>query len=241
MFKSIVKIAAATVLFAGIHSLLASGTAKRKAAALLGDQRRNALYRPFYNVLAVVTFGALMLYGVKLPDRRLYRIRGSFARLMQLIQLYFLLFLLNGARQIGFLNFAGLPNIAFWLRGRSPVPLEPEAQGPALGDDGRMKIAGPFRFTRHPLNFGMLPILWLMPKMTVNLAVFNLMTTLYLIVGSVHEEKRLKESYGRAYEDYRESGISFFVPSASYLLSRRKKELTPAASNEIAGENFDSQ
>jgi len=223
MFKSIIKIAAATALFAGMHSLLAARATKRKAAALLGDQRRNALYRPLYNALAVVTFGALVLYGVKQPDRELYRIRGSFAGIMQFIQLYFLLFLLNGVRQIGFSNFAGLPNILLWLRGHSPVPSEPEAQGPLLGDDDRMKIAGPFRFTRHPLNFGMLPILWLMPKMTVNLAAFNLITTLYLIVGSLHEEKRLKESYGRAYEDYRESGINFFVPSTGYLLSPGKE------------------
>lgn len=239
MFKSIIKIAAATILFAGIHSLLAARATKRKAAALVGDRRRNALYRPFYNVLAVVTFGALVIYGAKLPDRELYRIRSPFARVMQFIQLYFLLFLLNGVRQIGFSNFAGLPNILLWIRGSSPVPFEPEAQGPVLGDDARrMKTTGPFRFTRHPLNFGMLPILWLMPKMTVNLAVFNTITTLYLIVGSLHEEKRLKESYGRAYKDYQESGINFFVPSTAYLLSLRKKESTPDKSEKVTSKNF---
>ncbi len=76
-----------------------------------------------------------------------------------------------------------------------------------------MKITSPFRLSRHPLNFGMLPIIWLMPRMTVNLATFNLITTVYLILGSLHEEKRFVETYGQAYIDYRTSEINFFVPA----------------------------
>jgi protein-S-isoprenylcysteine O-methyltransferase Ste14 len=76
-----------------------------------------------------------------------------------------------------------------------------------------MKMSGPFRLSRHPLNFAMLPIIWMMPRMTVNLAAFNLVTTLYSILGSVHEERRLKAAYGRAYADYQTSGVNFFVPS----------------------------
>lgn len=64
------------------------------------------------------------------------------------------------------------------------------------------------------MNFGMLPILWLMPQMTVNLATFNAITTLYLIIGSLHEEKRLREAYGEVYIDYQSSDVNFFVPSA---------------------------
>jgi uncharacterized membrane protein len=125
---------------------------------------------------------------------------------------------LNGVKQIGFLKFAGLPNLWALVADRSSVPPEPEGQGPAVLDRGhQMKITGPFRFSRHPLNFGMLPIIWLMPQMTVNLAAFNLITTLYLVFGSIHEEKRLKESYGQAYVDYQTSGTGFLVPVVAYV------------------------
>lgn len=213
MFKSIIKIGAATILFAGVHSLLASRSAKRKAAALVGEKQRNALYRPLYNAQSLIAFGALLWYGVRLPDRELYRMSGATAWAMRIIQFYFLLFLFDGARQIGFLNFAGLPNLLDWITGKEKVRREPEGQVPALGIDGQMKAGGPFRFPRHPLNFGMLQILWLMLRMTANLAAFNLITTVYLVVGSMHEEKRLKKIYGQAYEDYRKSGINFFIPS----------------------------
>lgn len=215
MFKSILKMAAATLLFAGIHSLLASRGAKEKAGKLLGERARNGLYRPVYNGLAVATFGAMVFYGLKLPDRELYRIERPLAGLMRSAQIFFVLYMLYGAWQIGFLRFAGFPNLAAFLGGDGSVPVEPEGQGPVLDDGDRIKTSGPFRFSRHPLNFGMLPIIWLMPRMTVNLAVFNVITTIYLVLGSVHEEKRLLEAYGRAYIDYRESGINFFVPSPS--------------------------
>jgi protein-S-isoprenylcysteine O-methyltransferase Ste14 len=65
----------------------------------------------------------------------------------------------------------------------------------------------------------MVPALWLMPRMTVNLAAFNFVVTVYLIVGSVHEEERLRATYGQAYIDYQRSGINFFVPSASRLVN----------------------
>jgi methanethiol S-methyltransferase len=216
MFKSIVKIMAATALFAGIHSLLASRAAKIVATKMLSERQRNALYRPFYNAQAVITFGALILYGSKLPDRELYRASGLLAGLMRFGQVVSLLYLIYGARQIGFLRFAGVPNLLAFLRGQASVPREPEGQGPIIDVNGEMKATGPFRTSRHPLNFGMVPALWLMPRMTVNLAAFNFVMTVYLIVGSVHEEERLRATYGQAYIDYQRSGINFFVPSASH-------------------------
>ena len=224
MFKSIVKITVATMLFAGVHSLLASRGAKRIATRMLGERKRNALYRPFYNVQAVLTFGALVVYGVSLPDRELYRAPKPLARLMQFGQLISVLYLLYGARQIGFLRFAGVPNLLALLTGQTSIPREPEGQGPVIDSDGKIKATGPFRASRHPLNFAMIPALWLMPRMTANLAAFNTLVTIYLIIGSVHEEKRLRESYGEAYMDYQRSGINFFVPSPSQLIGHESND-----------------
>ncbi|MDQ4122691.1 MAG: hypothetical protein M3209_14730 [Acidobacteriota bacterium] len=217
----------ATVLFAGIHSLLASRTVKSATVALFGERQRNGLYRPFYNIVAIATFGWLILYGTRLPDRELYRVRGTFARLMRLGQFAAVLYILYGVWQIGFLRFYGISNLMKLLEGHSHILPEPEAQGPILDVDGEMKAAGPFRISRHPLSFGMLPLFWLMPRMTVNLAAFNLITTIYLFVGAIHEERRLLAAYGSAYEGYQRNGADFFVSSVSRLLepeSNRPKE-----------------
>jgi uncharacterized membrane protein len=223
MFKNIIKITAATALVIGIHSLLASKAAKKKTRELFGERTRNGLYRPLYNGLAIISFGALALYGLRLPNQELYKIRGTLAWLMHSVQLFFVLYLLYAARQIGFLKFAGVPNVVALATGQSPVPIEPEGQGPILEKPDRMKITGPFRYSRHPLNFGMIPILWLMPRMTVNLAAFNVITTLYSIVGSLHEEKRFVETYGQAYIDYQTSEINFLIPSLTHSVRSNQK------------------
>ena len=238
MFKSIIKIVAATTLFAGIHSLLASRTAKRFATEMFSERQRNALYRPFYNAQAVITFVALALYGSKLPDRELYRVSRPLAHLMRFGQAVSVLYLLYGARQIGFLRFAGVPNLLALLRGQESVPREPEGQGPDIDLNGEMKATGPFRASRHPLNFAMLPALWLMPRMTVNLAAFNFVVTVYLVAGSVHEEERLRAAYGQAYIDYQRSGINFFVPSLSQLSGQNSKN---SSSRSAIEPGFDRQ
>jgi hypothetical protein len=226
MFRSIFKIMVATALVAGVHSLLASCTAKSAAVAVLGERRRNGLYRPFYNILAISTFGALVLYGTKLPDRELYRVRGVSARLMRFTQIAAIIYMLYGIRQIGFLRFFGVSNLTALLKGQTLVLPEPEAQGPVLDTNGKMKAVGPFRASRHPLTFGLLPVFWLMPRMTVNLAAFNLAATVYMFAGSFHEEKRLRTAYGNAYLDYQKSGAGFFVSPISLFLNRSKRRST---------------
>jgi hypothetical protein len=194
--------------------LLASRRAKRTLTTLIGERRRNALHRPIYNSVAVLTTTALVLYLVKLPDRELYQVRGRLSKLMSMIQLASVCCLLSSVRQIGLLEFAGLSNLARLLSHETEIEAEPEGQGPALGADGRMRATGVFRFSRHPLNFWAMPLLWLMPRMTVNLAAFNTTVTLYLLAGSYHEEARLREAYGAAYAEYERSGVSFLLPSA---------------------------
>lgn len=226
MFRSIFKIVAATALFACVHSLLASRTAKTTAVALFGERTRNGLYRPFYNILAISTLGALIFYGTELPDRELYRVRGVSARLMRFTQIAAIIYMVYGMRQIGFLRFYGVSNLTALVKGQTFVLPEPEAQGPVLDTNGKMKAAGPFQASRHPLTFGMLPVFWLMPRMTVNLAAFNLVATVYMFAGSLHEEKRLRAAYGQAYLDYQKSGAGFFVSPLSHFLNRSKRRST---------------
>jgi protein-S-isoprenylcysteine O-methyltransferase Ste14 len=88
---------------------------------------------------------------------------------------------------------------------------EPEAQGPPIGTDGEMDDSGAFRFTRHPGNLGAMGFFLLWPRMTVNKATLAALVALYVVLGSAHEEQRLRAAYGQAFERYRQR-VPFLMP-----------------------------
>lgn len=212
MWKSAGKIALATAAFALFHSAVASRAAKQAATRLLGERRRNAFYRPFYMAQSLITFAALGLYARSLPDRALYHVRGRAALLMRAGQFAALLFAVNAARQVGLRRMLGVNSVTSYLSREQPVVPEPESQGPTIAEDGEMRVTGAFRFSRHPLNFAPLPLFLLNPRMTVQFAAFLGVSSLYFVVGSMHEEHRLRKAYGESYDRYTRSGVPFYLP-----------------------------
>jgi hypothetical protein len=204
------RVLLSTAAFALLHSALASRAAKSMAARTFGTRTRNGLYRAFFNTQAIVATGALAMYLRKLPDRELYLVRGPAAILMRAGQAAGLWLLVDGARRVGVLPITGTSSLMRFTRGDDAVPAEPEAQGPALDAHGRLKAGGVFLRSRHPLNLAPLPIFWLNPRMTRNLALFSAIATAYLWVGSIHEERRLLAAYGDEYRRYVNGRVPFF-------------------------------
>lgn len=209
---TVVKTVLGTMVFAGVHSALASRQAKMAAARILGQRQRNGLYRVFYIGQSLVTFGALVAYLLRMPDRTLYRAARPVAGLLRIGQLTGILLAVYAAAQVGIRRITGWESLSAWLRGAYAVPPEPEAQGPAPDASGSLKDSGPFGWTRHPLNLSPLPVFWLNPTMTVRGLAFNLISTLYLVLGSVHEESRLEAAYDGEYTYYQNSGVPFYLP-----------------------------
>jgi protein-S-isoprenylcysteine O-methyltransferase Ste14 len=209
--RTAVKISLAAIAFAAVHSALASLGAKRLAGRWLGEEKRDAVYRVFFVVQSLAGFGALLAYGARLPTQTLYRIEGPGALLLRAGQAAGAAYLLIGLKRAGVAQWSGYANLQAWRRGL-PMPPVPAAQGPELKQDGRLGIGGPYLHSRHPLNFAGIPIFWLTPHMTARRLAFNAVGTLYLILGSRHEEIRLQHAYGELYQRYVDRRVSFFWP-----------------------------
>lgn len=212
MLGSVLKLAAATTLYLAGHSLLASRGAKRLVERRLGRRARNGLYRPLYSLVSIVGLVALAHYAAPLPDRDLYRAPRPWAGLLRAGQAAWIAYLLWGVAQLGLRRFLGLASLTAWLRNDTTVPREPEAQGPPVGADGQMRAAGPFRWSRHPMNFAQLAALWLNPRLTVRGLTFNLLVTLYTLLTSKNQEARLRDSHGPAYDAYRRQVPHYLLP-----------------------------
>lgn len=211
MWRSMLKVAAATALVYFVHSLLASTWAKSQAVSLFGRRTADGLYRPAYLLVSVVLFALLVVYTRRQPVRELYRARGPLEWLMRAGQAAALACLAWTAYHVGLNHLTGRDSLAAWARKEADVPPMPDGQEPAPDGAGAMRASGPLAHSRHPLNWLMLPLFWLNPRMTTRLLAFNLATTAYVILGSHYAEVHMSETYGEAYRRYQER-VPFFLP-----------------------------
>jgi protein-S-isoprenylcysteine O-methyltransferase Ste14 len=197
-------------VWALIHSVLASKQVKDVTRRVAGPRYRDGLYRFTFNAQSV----ALLLWAARrfsrLPDRELYHVRPPWSWFFRANQVACLGVLLSGVRIMGILRFAGLTSVGDLLAG-SDVRPAPEAQGPPVGPDDQMLRAGAFRLSRHPGNLGALGFFLFLPRMTANRAVLVVLVVLYVVLGSMHEEYRLRAAHGATYERYRRA-VPFLIP-----------------------------
>ena len=186
--KSAVIIFLAVAAYGVIHSLLASLPAKAQARRLFGPAA-DRLYRLVFNVIAVISFVPLLALPVTLPGQTLYRLRPPWSLILIGVQLIAVLALGLGVLQTGAGAFLGLRQMA----------------GPARSEAPRLVVTGLYRFVRHPLYTAGLLFIWATPVMTTNLLALYIGLTVYIVLGALHEEYRLRREFGEAYREYQRS------------------------------------
>jgi methanethiol S-methyltransferase len=82
--------------------------------------------------------------------------------------------------------------------------------------------AGAYRVVRHPLYLFMLVLIWSAPRFPTDQLLFNVLWTLWIVVGTKLEERDLVEEFGDTYRRYQES-VPMLVP-ALRTLGRRAEQ-----------------
>lgn len=193
-------------LHSGMISVTATGYLKRR----LG--RRFRLYRLIFNLVALVTVIPVIAYEQWLRGPMLFRWQG-FLILFQLILLITaLLLFLAGARNYDLLQFSGLRQ------------LKTGSSHNALTETGELDTTGVLDITRHPWYLGGILIVWAR-DIDLSALVTNIILTLYFIVGTVLEERKLLIAYGDDYRRYQEK-VSMLIP-IKWLLSTTRDIFFP--------------
>lgn len=73
------------------------------------------------------------------------------------------------------------------------------------------KIRGPYRWVRHPLYLFMIVLFWSCPSLTVDRLLFNVLWTIWIVIGTVLEERDLLYDFGDAYRNY-QATVPMLVP-----------------------------
>ena len=181
------------LLWGVLHSLLASLKAKQLVRRRLGE-RAARFYRLAYNVFSVVSFLPVLALAALTPDRTLYQVRLPWSALMIFGEILATVVLVVGFFQTDVWEFIGLRQAA-----GGAVSL---SNGPVETNQGRLVTRGLYRYVRHPLYTAGIAFIWLMPLMTVNVLAINLALTVYVVVGAIFEERKLRGEFGQAYVDY---------------------------------------
>ena len=63
-------------------------------------------------------------------------------------------------------------------------------------------ICGPYRYVRHPFYFFILVMIWSCPETTLDRLLFNCLWSIWIVVGTVLEERDLTIEFGQKYRSY---------------------------------------
>ncbi len=210
MRKTISTVTYGTVVFALLHSLLASHRLKLWVKRRTGERLFDGVYRLLFNIVALGTFSILLRRFARLPDRLLYHVPVPWSIPLRIVQLSGVILILDANIRTGIGRMTGVQGAWELLRGVTPLHQNP-AQGPQLEGNLAFRTGGSFRLTRHPNNLVPLILFLCNPRMTLRFLTFTAVSAIYLILGSVHEERRLSAVYGRRYARYRK-GKPFYFP-----------------------------
>lgn len=207
--RGMAKIGAATLLFAAWHSLLCSDGAKETARALLGERRGTGFYRAGFMAQSALSTGALVLYLLRQPHRTIYRARGALKLAGWAGQLASGIVFALALGELDKPKFLGLKGVNQAQNPEGNIE-EAQAQGPELeDDDATVRASGVFRYSRHPLEWAPIALLFCSPKMKTNWLAFDILAAIYSVVGALHEEKRLLRQSPTAYAKYQKQ-VPFF-------------------------------
>ena len=181
-----------------VHSVLISVTVTDFLRRVLGDRYR--FYRLIFNTFSAGTLVLLILYShsARFKAEPLFTWEG-YMRIVQscLIALATAL-VLTSARHYSMLQFLGIPQI---LHGRSKG---------AMTESGKLDSSGILGVVRHPWYLAVFILLW---TSDLNLAgvTINIVLSVYLVIGTLLEERKLVLEFGDKYKLYQHQ-VSMFIP-----------------------------
>lgn len=181
-------------IWAVVHSLTAGSRFKGFFRQQFGERAYQGTYRLIYNLFSAVTLiPVFYLLAVKIPNQVLWSVPPPYQWLNLAVQILALAGLAFSLWQTDIWSFAGLRQFVRYLRGdEQPDP-------PARFVEG-----GTYALVRHPLYFFSLVYLWARPVMTLSSLALCLWVTIYFLIGSIYEERRLIREFGDEYLAYRQ-------------------------------------
>ncbi len=175
------------------HSGLVRKSFRQRLACSLPAEYEGAVYA----IASGIALLALMVLWQK-SALTLAAPRGIFRWLFYLAYLLSFAGFIWGTRALGAFDPYGLRPILGRLRGKEARPMS-------------FVVKGPYRWVRHPLYFLMILMIWSCPDLTADRLLFNCLWTVWIVIGSILEERDLVLEFGDVYREYQRR-VPMFIP-----------------------------
>jgi protein-S-isoprenylcysteine O-methyltransferase Ste14 len=103
------------------------------------------------------------------------------------------------------MNFLGLSQINNYMMNKEKN----------FNPHGDLTMKGALRYVRHPYYFVALVLIWSRPLKEKDL-VLNAVLTVYFILGTLNEERKLRKHFGKEYEEYAKK-VPMLIPFLNRL------------------------
>ena len=181
------------ILWCFCHSYLISINFINFIKKLLKDMF--SYYRLFYNLFSIISFIIIFIISIKYPDNFMF-----FSLPVLILQIIFLIiglfFIRSGSNRYDLSHFLGFKQIK---NHKSNITVEKAHINTNQSD-----------LVRHPWYIGSIFILWCIPIITPRNVIIRIIFTIYIVIGTLLEERKLTIEFGEKYEQYKKNVPRYF-------------------------------
>ncbi|PLX65734.1 MAG: S-isoprenylcysteine methyltransferase [Denitrovibrio sp.] len=166
-----------------IHSILAD-------SAIMGKVYFKWWYRFFYVVQSVVLLFPVLYFYQQIPYEPFFQPNLAQKNLLNIIWVSATAFALYAMRSYDNQSFLGFTQLRAKMNGETY-----KYEKPVLTKKGALSVV------RHPYYTAALVLIWSRP-LSVKDLYLNIVLTIYFLLGTINEERKLKKEFGQEYRDY---------------------------------------
>ena len=189
-----------SMLIYGLFHTLLAGQFKNWFQQHFSDRVFYGLYRLIFNIIAIITLIPTYLLMSMQSHSNVWEIPTNLQPILLIIQAISGIGLIVSLLQIDLLRFLGLRQFIAYLND-APLPLPNEP----------LQIRGLYKVVRHPLYLFSIILMWSVSTMSDVYLGFCVGATLYFVIGSLYEERRLAKIFGEAYIEYQQQ-VPWLIP-----------------------------
>jgi methanethiol S-methyltransferase len=185
--------AALSVFFFLQHSIMVRRWFKKRLGRFMQDYYHNA----FYGLTSGIALAAVMFFWQKTPEV-LYSVDGFMYWILRLLFVLCMAGFFWGSGALGSFDALGVKPIMRHIARRPDRPQTIVAKGP-------------YGWSRHPLYFFIIVMIWSCPVLIADRLLFNILWTAWIVLGAYLEDRDLHAVFGEKYRQY-SSQVPMLIP-----------------------------